>query len=51
MEGYLHKVNPETGDIVGLENTRLKAVTQIEAYANKLFAQDVAGSVYVFEIK
>ena len=51
VEGYLHKVNPETGDIVGLEETKLKAVTQIEAYANKLFAQDVAGSVYVFEIK
>tara|TARA_A100001035_G_scaffold145823_1_gene114660 strand:- start:1285 stop:2463 length:1179 start_codon:yes stop_codon:yes gene_type:complete len=51
VEGYLHKVNPETGDIVGLEDTKLKAVTQIEAYANKLFAQDVAGSVYVFEIK
>ena len=51
VEGYLHKVNPETGDIVGLEDTKLKTVTQIEAYANKLFAQDVAGSVYVFEIK
>ena len=51
VEGYLHKVNPETGDIVGLEDTKLKAVTQIEAYADKLFAQDVAGSVYVFEIK
>ena len=37
VEGYLHKVNPETGDIVGLENTRLKAVTQIEAYANSKF--------------
>ncbi len=51
VEGYLHKVNPETGDIVGLEETKLKAVTQIEAYANKLFAQDVAGSIYAFEIK
>ena len=51
VEGYLHKVNPETGGIVGLEETKLTAVTQIEAYANKLFAQDVAGSVYVFEIK
>jgi len=51
VEGYLHKVNPETGSIVGLEETKLTAVTQIEAYANKLFAQDVAGSVYVFEIK
>lgn len=51
IEGYLHKLNPETGDIIGLEETKLNAVTQIEAYANKLFAQDVAGSVYVFEIK
>ena len=51
VEGYLHKVNPETGSIVGLEETKLTAVTQIEAYANKLFAQDVACSVYVFEIK
>ncbi len=51
VEGYLHKVNPETGGIVGLEETKLNAVTQIEAYANKLFAQDVAGSIYVFEIK
>ena len=51
IEGYLHKLNPETGDIIGLEETKLNAVTQIEAYANKLFAQDVAGSIYVFEIK
>ena len=51
VEGYLHKVNRETGSIVGLAATKLTAVTQIEAYANKLFAQDVAGSVYVFEIK
>ena len=51
IEGYLHKLNPETGDIIGLEETKLNAVTQIEAYANKIFAQDVAGSIYVFEIK
>ena len=49
--GYLHKVDPATGEIVGLQSTTLTAVSQIEAFANKLIVQDSAGSVSAFELK
>jgi len=51
VEGYLHKVDPATGEIVGLQATNLKSVSQIEAFANKLIVQDSAGSVSAFELK
>ena len=51
VEGYLHKVDPATGKIVGLQATNLKSVSQIEAFANKLIVQDSAGSVSAFELK
>ena len=51
VEGYLHKVDPTTGEIVGLQATNLKSVSQIEAFANKLIVQDSAGSVSAFELK
>tara|TARA_B100000287_G_scaffold434620_1_gene499601 strand:- start:1193 stop:2371 length:1179 start_codon:yes stop_codon:yes gene_type:complete len=51
VEGYLHKVDPTTGEIVGLQATTLKAVSQIEAFANKLIVQDSAGSVSAFQLK
>ena len=51
VEGYLHKVDPATGEIVGLQATNLKTVSQIEAFANKIIVQDSAGSVSAFELK
>ena len=51
VEGYLHKVDPATGEIIGLQATNLKSVSQIEAFANKLIVQDSAGSVSAFELK
>ena len=51
VEGYLHKIDPITGETVGLQATKLKAVSQIEASANKLIVQDNAGSVSAFELK
>ena len=51
VEGYLHKVDPATGETVGLQATNLKSVSQIEAFANKLIVQDSAGSVSAFELK
>ena len=51
VEGYLHKVDPATGEIVGLQATNLKSVSQIETFANKLIVQDSAGSVSAFELK
>ena len=51
VEGYLHKVDPTTGEIAGLQSTNLIAVSQIEAFANKLIVQDSAGSVSAFELK
>ena len=51
VEGYLHKVDPTTGETVGIQSTALEAVSQIEAFANKLIVQDSAGSVSTFELK
>ena len=51
IEGYLHRIDVTTGEIVGLQQTKLKAVSQIEAFANKLIVQDSAGSISVFQLK
>ena len=51
IDGYLHKVEPMTGEILGVQLTELKSVSQIEAFANKMVVQDSAGSVSAFELE
>ncbi len=51
IDGYLHKVEPMTGEILGVQPTELKSVSQIEAFANKMVVQDSAGSVSAFELE
>ena len=51
LEGYLHKIDPNTGETLGLQSTRLEAISQIEAFSNKIIAIDSAGSLSVFDLK
>ena len=51
LEGYLHKLDPNTGETLGLQSTRLEAISQIEGFSNKIIAIDSAGSLSVFDLK
>ena len=47
----MHKVDPATGEIVGLQSTNFKLFLKLKPSANKLIVQDSAGSVSVFRTK
>lgn len=51
FEGYIHQLDAETGMITGLTKTNLKAISQIAIFSDKLFAQDIDGSIAGFSLK
>ena len=51
FEGYIHQLDAETGMITGLTKTNLEAISQIAIFSDKLFAQDIDGSITGFTLK
>ncbi len=51
FEGYIHQLDAETGMITGLTNTNLEAISQIAIFSDRLFAQDIDGSITGFTLK
>ena len=45
FEGYIHELDAETGMITGLTKTNLKSISQVAVFSDKLFAQDIDGSI------
>ena len=50
LEGYLHKLNAQTGEIIGQQATELEEIVQIEARSGRLIAQDSSGSLSAFDL-
>ena len=51
FEGYIHELDSETGMITGLTKTNLESISQIGIFSNKLFAQDIDGTISGFSLK
>ena len=51
FEGYIHQLDSDTGTITGLTKTNLKSISQIAIFSDKLFAQDIDGSLVGFNLK
>ncbi len=51
FEGYIHELDLTTGMITGLTKTNLESISQLEIFSNKLFAQDIDGSIVGFNLK
>ena len=51
FEGYIHELDADTGMITGLTKTNLKSISQVAVFSNKLFAQDIDGSIVGFNLK
>ena len=51
FEGYIHELDADTGMITGLTKTNLKSISQVEVFSDKLFAQDIDGSIVGFNLK
>ena len=51
FEGYIHQLDSDTGMITGLTKTSLKSISQIAIFSDKLFAQDIDGSLVGFNLK
>ena len=50
LDGYLHSVDPNTGQTNGIKRTGLENIKQIEISSNTLAVQDQAGKLKVYEI-
>ena len=51
FEGFIHELDIETGMITGLTKTSLESISQIAIFSNRLYAQDIDGSIAGFSIK
>ena len=51
FEGYIHELDADTGMITGLTKTNLKSISQVAVFSDKLFAQDIDGSIVGFNLK
>ena len=51
FEGYIHELDADTGMITGLTKTNLKSISQVAVFSDKLFAQDIDGSIVGFSLK
>ena len=50
LEGYLHKLNAQTGETIGQQATELEEIVQIETRSGRLIAQDSSGSLSAFDL-
>lgn len=50
LDGFLHLVDAESGDIKGINRTSLGAINQVSTNNNSLAATDISGKLKLFEI-